>query len=92
MWRKCELAHFEETKYFLYVQVIDSPGYYVEPTIITCLSHDSPIVQKESFVPVLYVIKFSDVNDAIRWNNEVEQGLASSLYTQQLDKVFEWLG
>ena len=43
-------------------------------------------------MPVLYVVKFSDLDDAIVWNNEVGQGLASSIYTQQLDRVFQWMG
>lgn len=39
-------------------QVMDRPGNYVEPTIFTGLAHDAPIVQTETFVPILYVIKF----------------------------------
>lgn len=37
---------------------MDRPGNYVEPTIITGLAHDAPIVQTETFVPILYVLKF----------------------------------
>lgn len=37
---------------------MDRPGHYVEPTIFTGLAHDAPIVQTETFVPILYVIKF----------------------------------
>lgn len=40
------------------VQVMDRPGNYVEPTIITGLAHDAPIVHTETFVPILYVLKF----------------------------------
>lgn len=39
-------------------QVMDRPGNYVEPTIITGLAHDAPIVHTETFVPILYVLKF----------------------------------
>ena len=38
---------------------LECPGHYVAPTIITGLQHDSGIVLKESFAPVLYVLKFS---------------------------------
>jgi len=38
---------------------LERPGHYVAPTIITGLQHDSGIVLKESFAPVLYVLKFS---------------------------------
>lgn len=37
---------------------MDRPGNYVEPTIVTGLPHDAPIVQKETFAPILYVLKF----------------------------------
>lgn len=49
-------------------QVIDRPGNYVEPTIVTGLPHNAPIVQTETFVPILYVIKFKvslGVNDSL---------------------------
>lgn len=37
---------------------MDRPGNYVEPTIVTGLAHDAPIVHTETFVPILYVLKF----------------------------------
>ena len=37
--------------------MLEKPGFYVEPTIVTGLAHDAEIVQRESFVPVLYVVK-----------------------------------
>ncbi len=40
------------------MQRIDREGFYVEPTIVTGLAHDAEIVQKETFVPILYVLKF----------------------------------
>lgn len=41
----------------LILQVLDRPGFYVEPTIVTGLAHDAEVVHRESFVPVLYVLK-----------------------------------
>ena len=73
-------------------QVIDRPGYYVEPTLVTGLSHDADIVHKETFAPILYVLKCRNVEEGIQWNNEVEQGLSSSLFTRSVDKVFQWMG
>ncbi|CAK8680073.1 unnamed protein product [Clavelina lepadiformis] len=73
--------------------VISRPGNFVEPTIVTGLAHDCPVVLKESFVPILYVLKLEgDLNDAIKWNNEVDQGLTSSLFTQNLSSIFKWMG
>ena len=40
------------------LQVMDRPGNYVEPTILTGLEHDASIVHTETFAPILYVFKF----------------------------------
>ena len=53
---------------------VDAPGFFVKPTIITGLKHNSEIVMKETFAPVLYVLKCSSFEEAVQWNNEVEQG------------------
>lgn len=74
-------------------KVLDGPGNFVEPTIISGLEHDSNIVHTESFVPVLYVLRMEgDLDEAIRWNNEVEQGLTSSIFTKNLSNIFKWMG
>uniref|UniRef100_A0A4W4G633 aldehyde dehydrogenase (NAD(+)) n=1 Tax=Electrophorus electricus TaxID=8005 RepID=A0A4W4G633_ELEEL len=73
-------------------KVMDRPGNYVEPTIFTGLAHDAPIVHTETFVPILYVIKFKTEEEAFTWNNEVKQGLSSSIFTKDMGRVFRWLG
>lgn len=73
-------------------KVIDRPGNFVEPTIMTGLAHDSPIVHKETFAPILYIIKFKTEEEAFAWNNEVKQGLSSSVFTKDLGRIFRWLG
>ncbi|XP_042864012.1 alpha-aminoadipic semialdehyde dehydrogenase-like [Penaeus japonicus] len=72
--------------------VIDREGFFVEPTIITGLSHDSPVVHRETFAPIVYALKCPSLDAGIQWNNEVHQGLSSSLFTQNLGNVFKWLG
>jgi aldehyde dehydrogenase family 7 protein A1 len=59
-------------------------GNFVYPTIVAGISHDAPIVKTEIFAPILYVFKFKTLDEAIEWNNEVPQGLSSSLYTKDL--------
>ncbi|NP_001016377.1 alpha-aminoadipic semialdehyde dehydrogenase [Xenopus tropicalis] len=73
-------------------KVIDRPGNFVEPTIMTGLAHDAAIVHKETFAPILYVIKFKTEEEAFAWNNEVKQGLSSSIFTKDLGRIFRWLG
>ncbi|XP_017779221.1 PREDICTED: putative aldehyde dehydrogenase family 7 member A1 homolog [Nicrophorus vespilloides] len=73
-------------------KVLDGPGFFVEPTIVTGLPHDSPIVHNECFAPIVYVLEANDLNEAVSFNNEVNQGLSSSLFTTNLGKIFEWIG
>ncbi|NXK54356.1 AL7A1 dehydrogenase, partial [Chauna torquata] len=73
-------------------KVINRPGNYVEPTIVTGLSHNAPIVHTETFAPILYVLKFKEEEEVFAWNNEVKQGLSSSIFTKDLGRIFRWLG
>jgi len=72
-------------------KVIEGDGNFVYPTIVE-ITHDAPIVKEELFVPVLHFMKCSSLEDAIRYNNEVPQGLSSSLFTQNNGNVFKWVG
>lgn len=58
-----------------------SGAYYVQPTIIT-MPAPSQIVQSETFAPILYVLTYTDFAEAITLNNDVPQGLSSSVFTQ----------
>jgi aldehyde dehydrogenase family 7 protein A1 len=66
-------------------------GNFVQPTLIE-ISSTAPCVLEEHFVPVLYVMKVRDFEHAIEINNGVKQGLTSSLFTQNMKLVFEYLG
>jgi len=67
------------------------PGNYVLPTIVEIDPH-APIVQEETFAPILYVFRIKDLGEAIRINNMVPQGLSSSIYTKNLEYTFRWIG
>lgn len=73
-------------------KVIQRPGFFVEPTIVTGLPHNASVVHKETFAPIVYVLKADSLDQAIMWNNEVHQGLSSSLFTASLDSIFKWIG
>jgi aldehyde dehydrogenase (NAD+) len=62
---------------------LERPGYFVEPTLVRARA-DLPIVQQETFAPILYVIEVADVEEAIAVNNGVPQGLSSALFTRNL--------
>ena len=70
---------------------IDRPGNFVLPTIITGLSNDAEIVQHETFAPILYVMKYKDLDEAIEMQNAVPQGLSSSIFTTNLKRAEAFL-
>ncbi|KAH6932237.1 hypothetical protein HPB50_004039 [Hyalomma asiaticum] len=71
---------------------VEGDGYFVEPTIVTGLAHGAPVVHRETFAPIVYLLKCDSLGQAIAWNNEVEQGLSSSLFTGNLGSVFQHTG
>ncbi len=62
---------------------VDRKGFFVEPAIVRA-RNDMPIVQEETFAPILYVMTYSDVEEAIRLQNDVRQGLSSSMFTSNM--------
>ena len=69
---------------------IDGPGNFVTPTIINA-QNDWDIVQEETFAPILYLIRYSDLDDAIRMHNDVPQGLSSSMFTMNIRRAEKFL-
>lgn len=64
---------------------IGDKGYFFEPTVLTNINNKMDIIQEETFGPVLPVIEFSDLDDAIAMANDSEFGLTSSVYTRSLE-------
>eukprot|EP01094_Clydonella_sp_ATCC50884_P013877 TRINITY_DN2419_c0_g1_i1.p2 TRINITY_DN2419_c0_g1~~TRINITY_DN2419_c0_g1_i1.p2 ORF type:complete len:557 (+),score=182.76 TRINITY_DN2419_c0_g1_i1:139-1671(+) len=70
-------------------EVVDRPGNFVQPTLVE-ISPDAACVQEEIFLPILYVMKYKTLDEAIEYNNSVPQGLSSSLFTQNQMNIFRW--
>jgi aldehyde dehydrogenase (NAD+) len=58
-------------------------AFYVRPAVVE-ISSDAPVVKRETFAPVLYVMKYSNFDDALETHNNVPQGLSSSIFTSDL--------
>jgi len=58
-------------------------GTYVTPCIAEA-DPNLPIVHEETFAPILYVIKYSDIDEALHYQNSVPQGLSSAIFTKDL--------
>jgi aldehyde dehydrogenase (NAD+) len=68
--------------------VLSGPGYesgcYVKPCIIEVKDSSLPIVQHETFAPILYIMKYRDLEEAIAMQNGVKQGLSSAIMTTNM--------
>lgn len=64
-------------------------GYYFEPTIFTDVDQKMIIAQEEIFGPVLSIISVNSLEEAIDVNNGVKFGLSSSIYSQDVNKIFK---
>ncbi|HEY0681264.1 MAG TPA: aldehyde dehydrogenase family protein [Steroidobacter sp.] len=58
-------------------------AYYVRPALVEVNSQDD-VVRRETFAPILYVMKYENLHEAIRLHNEVPQGLSSCIFTNDL--------
>ncbi|HSW69516.1 MAG TPA: aldehyde dehydrogenase family protein [Gammaproteobacteria bacterium] len=62
---------------------LNRPGYFVEPTLVEA-QNNWDVVQRETFAPILYVMKYKTLEEAISMQNHSEHGLSSSLFTNHL--------
>jgi aldehyde dehydrogenase (NAD+) len=60
------------------------PGHFVEPTIVRGVQNAWPVVQRETFGPILYVMRYREIAEAIAMQNAVPQGLSSAIFTRNL--------
>jgi aldehyde dehydrogenase (NAD+) len=68
----------------------DGEGFFVEPTIAIAQNHWD-IVQSETFAPIVYLIPYADLDEAIALHNAVPQGLSSAIFTDNVQHAERFL-
>jgi aldehyde dehydrogenase (NAD+) len=71
-------------------KVLERRGFFVEPTLALA-RNEWPVVQRETFAPILYVMPYRTLDQAIAINNAAPQGLSSSLFTNNLKHAERFL-
>ena len=69
---------------------VGSGGFYVRPAIVKAEAQEGTVL-KETFAPILYVLRYSDFEQALSLNNDVPQGLSSSIFTNDLREAERFL-
>jgi aldehyde dehydrogenase (NAD+) len=69
---------------------IKGPGYFVRPTLIA-MPAQTNVVREETFGPILYVLRYRDLEQAIALHNDVPQGLSSAIFTSTLQNAERFL-
>lgn len=69
---------------------IESEGYYVQPTLVE-LTQPHPLMQQETFAPILYVMQYDKLEQAIELQNSVAQGLSSAIFSNDLRSAEQFL-
>lgn len=67
-------------------KALKGPGYFVEPTLVEA-QNDWSVVQHETFAPILYVMKYKTLEQAIELQNQSDYGLSSAIFTTNLQKA-----
>lgn len=85
-----ELAKEQGAEILAGGKVLDRPGFFVEPTLVRARP-DMPIVREETFAPILYLLTYRDLDEAIAIQNGVEQGLSSAIFTDSVREAERFL-
>jgi lactaldehyde dehydrogenase / glycolaldehyde dehydrogenase len=64
-------------------------GYFYEPTILTSVQQNSSIIQEEIFGPVVPIVTFTSLEEAIEMGNDTDYGLSSSVYTEDIHEAMK---
>jgi aldehyde dehydrogenase (NAD+) len=69
---------------------VDEPGYFIQPTIFTGVTDDMTIAREEIFGPVMSILKYKDIDEAIRRGNKSQYGLAAGIFSNNINTCFKF--
>lgn len=90
MMKALEIAREQGARIVTGGNRLDRPGYFVEPTVVV-VPKEASITQDETFAPILWVIEFDTLEEAIEIQNGVTQGLSSAIFTESLKNAERFL-
>ena len=70
---------------------VPAGGFYVRPAVVEGLPPEHPEIQQETFAPILYVLPFNDLDEALAIHNGVPQGLSSAIFTDRMREAETFL-
>jgi aldehyde dehydrogenase (NAD+) len=90
MMKALEILPNQDGKIIVGGKRLDKPGYYVTPAIVR-VPGNTQLVCEETFAPILYIMPYETMDNAIRLHNEVPQGLSSAIFTESLKEAEKFL-
>ena len=68
---------------------VEGPGYFIRPTIVRDMPEDTRLVREEQFGPVIPVLRYSNLDDAIARANATEYGLGATIWSSDVNRAYE---